>query len=394
MSDIHFYKSLKPLKLSVTQIFEASNFCDVPSSWHIIIADVKNSTEAVNDGRHNDVNLVAAGSLIVGLNIARNHTIDIPFFFGGDGGTMLVPAEILAEVIAGLKTHNQNSTKNFGLAMHIGSIPVNEITGAGHHVKIAKVQFGKDFNKAIVLGDGLQIAENLIKQSLPETDTKADVTELNLSGLECRWNRIQPPLQENEIVCYLIEANDPLKQIEVYHNVLIKIDEIYGSIEMRNPLSPDRLKLLLNFDKIKKELLVKYGRLKLNNFMKAYINTFIGRLYFRYNWKVNNLRGKEYLDQIISNADTLTIDGRINTIITGKMDKRIQFIEYLKDQENKGELIFGHHISKESVMTCYIENRNSKHIHFVDGADGGYTEAAKEFKNKLHSRSLPTPHIS
>ena len=37
-------------------------------------------------------------------------------------------------------------------------------------------------------------------------------------------------------------------------------------------------------------------------------------------------------------------------------------------------------ISRESVMTCYIENRNAKHIHFVDGADGGYTEAAKEIK--------------
>ncbi len=34
-------------------------------------------------------------------------------------------------------------------------------------------------------------------------------------------------------------------------------------------------------------------------------------------------------------------------------------------------------------MTCYIENRKSRHIHFVDGSDGGYTEAAKEFKMKL-----------
>jgi hypothetical protein len=52
-------------------------------------------------------------------------------------------------------------------------------------------------------------------------------------------------------------------------------------------------------------------------------------------------------------------------------------------QEKEGNLIYGHHISKESVMTCYIQNRNAKHIHFVDGSDGGYTEAAKEFKMKL-----------
>jgi hypothetical protein len=36
-------------------------------------------------------------------------------------------------------------------------------------------------------------------------------------------------------------------------------------------------------------------------------------------------------------------------------------------------------------MTCYIENRNNKHIHFLDGSNGGYTEAAKELKPKLQA---------
>ncbi|MBA4058110.1 MAG: hypothetical protein C0490_25560, partial [Marivirga sp.] len=58
--------------------------------------------------------------------------------------------------------------------------------------------------------------------------------------------------------------------------------------------------------------------------------------------------------------------------------------------ENEGKLFFGHHHSKESIMTCYIENMNAKHIHFIDGSDGGYTEAAKEFKQKLFS---PTRNV-
>lgn len=387
MSEVNFYTKLKPLTIPVTEVFKSGYFIDVPYGWYIIIADVKNSTAAVNSGRHNDVNLVAAGSLIVGLNIARNHDIEIPFFFGGDGGTMLVPEEMLAEVIAGLKAHNLNSIKNFDLQMHVGSTPIKDILDAGKTLRIAKVQLGKDFNKAIVLGDGLKYAEQLIKQSSIQ-NTEEEEGELNLTGLECRWDRVKPPSEENEIVCYLIEAINSEKQMDVYREVLLKIDEIYGSIEIRNPLSLDRLKLLLSFDKIKKEMKAKYGKWKINYFSKAFVNSFIGRFYFRYNWKVNNLRGKEYLKQLISNADTLTIDGRINTIITGKMDKRIRFVEYLTAQQNAGNLVFGHHISKESVMTCYIENRNSKHIHFVDGSDGGYTEAAKELKYKLKQIAL------
>jgi hypothetical protein len=63
----------------------------------------------------------------------------------------------------------------------------------------------------------------------------------------------------------------------------------------------------------------------------------------------------------------------------------LKLLEYLKEQEQKGLLLFGHHVSKESIMTCFIENRNNKHIHFIDGANGGYTEAAKELKPKLMS---------
>jgi hypothetical protein len=265
---------------------------------------------------------------------------------------------------------------------------VKQMITAGHSLKIAKVQFGKEFNKAIVIGDGLKYAEQIIKQNSITDKIDNDLSDLNLTGLECRWDRIKPPSEENEIVCYLIEAINPSEQISIYRDVLIKIDEIYGSIQKRNPLSPERLKLLLTFQKIKKETIAKYGRLKKNYFTKSFIETFLGKLYFNLNFKANNLRGKEYLNQLINNADTLTIDGRINTIITGKMNKRIELLNYLTAQQTAGRLIFGHHISKESVMTCYIENRNEKHIHFVDGADGGYTEAAKELKNKLQQLDL------
>ena len=383
MPGINFYKDLKTWKLPVTQVFNQHNFSNVPADWFVIIADIKNSTAAVNSGRQNDVNLIAAGCLIAALNIAKARQIEIPFFFGGDGGTLLVPGQLLNDVITGLYLHNLNSIKNFDLELHLGSMSMKDILDAGHFIKIAKVQFGA-YAKAILIGDGLKFAEQLIKHSPKEGNKESDNTdELNLTGLECRWDRIKPPAEENEIVCYLIESVNPAKQLEVYHDVLLKIDEIYGDIQKRNPLSLERLKLLLGFNKIKKEMLVKYGKWKIHFFITEFLKTFIGRFYFRYNLKIKNLRGLAYLTELISNADTLNIDGRINTIISGKMDKRIRFLEYLSIQEKEGNLIYGYHINTESIMTCYIENRKAKHIHFVDGSDGGYTEASKEFKLKL-----------
>ncbi len=387
MPGVNFYKDIKPLTLPITDVFKPQYFRDVPSDWFIIISDVKNSTGAVNEGRHNDVNLVAAGSLVVVLNIAKARNIQIPFFFGGDGGTLLVPEQLLNEILIGLSLHNANSKKNFGLELHIGSRQVKDILPGGHFIKLAKVEFGRGLNKAIVIGDGIKVAEQSIKQSAEKTNTVVeDSDELNLTGLECRWDRIKPPTEENEIVCYLTESVDPLKQLEVYRSVLLKLDEIYGSIENRSPLSLDRLKLLLNFQKIRKEMLAKYGRWKTNYFTFSFLKTIIGKFFFKFNLNFQNLSGREYLSQLISNADTLVIDGRINTIISGKKDKRIRLLNFLSEQEKNGALVYGYHISKESVMTCYIENRNAKHIHFVDGADGGYTEAAKKLKQKLKQK--------
>jgi hypothetical protein len=389
LSSQNFYRDIEALKLPITDVMRQHHFSDVPSDWSVIIADVQNSTAAVAAGKHNDVNLVAAGGLIAALNIAKEKNIEIPFFFGGDGGAVLVPEQIAEAVLKGSSLHNENAKKNFGLSMHIGSLSIKAITTAGASVKIAKVELGQSFHKALIIGDGLKYAEHQIKLA-----TRKDIAPvlnpytLDMSGLECRWDKVKPPGSENEIVCYLVEARDQVNQVDVYRDVLVKIDEIYGSLESRNPLSLNRLKLLLNLQKIQKEMQVKFGAWKIGYFVATILRTFLGLFYFGFDLKLGPLRANEYLSQLIANADTLTIDGRINTIISGKSEQRKKLLDYLSTKENEGCLVFGHHLSKESIMTCYIENMDAKHIHFIDGSDGGYTEAAKELKQKLSVLAL------
>lgn len=354
----------------------------------MIVADIQNSTAAVESGRHNDVNIVAAGSLIVALNIARQMNVEIPFFFGGDGGSLLAPQHLVDPILAGLYIHNFNCQKNFGLTLHIGSISVTDVQADGRNLKIAKMLAGTGLSKAVLVGDGLIYAEHKIKSLSTYRQSEPATRELNLTGLECRWDHVKPPHDENEIVCFLIEAIDPLKQLDVYREVLTKLDETYGTLESRSPLSLERLKLLFDFEKIKKEILIKYGRWRVGHFLTTLFQTLLGPLFFKYNLKFDNIGGRDYLLQLISNADTLIVDGRISTIVSGNSEKRIQFITSLNSLEKQGVLIFGHHVSKESVMTCYIENRNAKHIHFIDGSDGGYTAVAKKFKSKLASFRL------
>jgi len=389
----NFYRDIKALNLPITEVLREQHFSDVPHDWFVVIADVKNSTGAIAEGRHNDVNLVAAGSLIAALNIAKEKSIEIPFFFSGDGGAVIVPESIVNEVLNALARHNENIQINFGLTMHLGSLCVKDIFAVGAKVKIAKIQLGQSFNKALLVGNGLKYAEQQIKNKSGVPTQNADTTDiLNMAGLECRWDKVKPPADENEIVCYLIEAKDQTKQADVYRDALTKIDQIYGSIESRSPLSVSRLKLLLNLKKMEKEMKAKFGGWRIGYYISTFFENLLGIIFFALNLKIGTMRGNDYLAQLVSNADTLTIDGRINTIISGSTEKRKLLLEYLKAQEKAGTLVFGHHMSKESIMTCYIENMNSKHIHFVDGSDGGYTEAAKELKAKAAVAASQTLH--
>lgn len=60
--------------------------------------------------------------------------------------------------------------------------------------------------------------------------------------------------------------------------------------------------------------------------------------------------------------------------------------ERLSAEHRAGRLCFGIHTSDTALMTCVIDGYDGNHVHFVDGADGGYALAAKELKGQLKAR--------
>ena len=73
-------------------------------------------------------------------------------------------------------------------------------------------------------------------------------------------------------------------------------------------------------------------------------------------------------------------------VISGTSEQRKLLTKYLNNLEKDELIIYGIHVSNTSVMSCYVRNRNAKHIHFVDGGSSGYTRAAKVLKEKMKKR--------
>lgn len=374
-----FYKDLPSNKIRLGDLLiNEKLFQQVPADWHVIITDIKGSTGAVMGGKHEQVNLIATGSIVTVLNIAFNLNVSTPFFFGGDGATFIVPPNIINKVMQALAQYKVNTLNNFNLELRTGTVSVRDIYAKGYHLLIAKFSSSRSFSIPVLLGNGLNYAEKIIKGDDALLSGHSDQEEeLDLSGMQCRWDRIAPPKDKEEIVTLLIVAGDDKKQSASFAMVMNKIDEIYGPPRSRQPISVSQLKLKTTFNKLGEEMRFRLGQVKWLQLVKEWFTTLYGYIYFR------TQSGRKYLKSLVEMADTLVIDGKINTVISGTIIQRRQLQQVLDKLEQEGMIKYGLHISTASIMSCYVRDLKDGHIHFVDGSEGGYTQAARILKAKL-----------
>lgn len=378
-SNHNFYDKMPVNRIQLSKLLLAdSAFELVPLDWTVIITDIKGSTAAVMSGSSEIVNYIATGSIVTLLNLAFKANISIPFFFGGDGATFIVPS-ILVEVAQNkLITYQDNVLKNFGFDLRVGSVSVQALYEQGHEIKLSKFGLTAHFSIPIVLGNGLNYAEQIIKGKDYRLNNDKDADEeLDLEGMQCRWDKISAPGDLNEILTLLVIVPDVNRQAISFSKVIKSIDDIYGEIKNRQPISIEKLKLNSTFDRIKIEMRNTIGKIKILSMLKTWLATSIGKLYFL------TRSGKKYLIRLVEMSDTLVIDGKINTVISGNENQRIRLMKVLDSLERKGEILYGSYVSNASIMSCYVRDMKNEHIHFVDGADGGYTKAAAILKGKL-----------
>lgn len=374
-----FYSRLPVNRIPLSDLLTEDHlFYSVPEDWHVIITDIKSSTAAVQGGLHETVNLIATGSIVAVLNISYKANITIPFFFGGDGATFIVPPVVVDTAMRALQRYRNNMQQDFNLELRAGTVPVKAIYALGHELKITKFSSSGNFAIPIVLGDGLNYAEKVIKgEDYLLGELEAPDHELDLTGMMCRWDKIKPPENNFEVVTLLAIAGEGVKQSTAYKQVISRIDEIYGTPQKRQPISVAKLKLKTTFRAIKLEMRMKFGNTKLFQLVEDWFTALMGYFYFQ------TKNGKNYLNRLVEMSDTLVVDGKINTVITGTEQQRLQLQEALNALEEEGEIKYALFVSNESVMSCYVRDLKDDHIHFVDGAEGGYTKAAGVLKLKL-----------
>jgi hypothetical protein len=97
--------------------------------------------------------------------------------------------------------------------------------------------------------------------------------------------------------------------------------------------------------------------------------------------KVGNFVPKNYVQQVVENSDFRKYDDGLKMILdcTEELERALK--ERLESAASAGILRYGLHRQDAAMMTCFVPSvMRSDHVHFIDGARGGYATAATALK--------------
>ncbi|EQA63490.1 DUF3095 domain-containing protein [Leptospira alexanderi] len=389
----NFYKYLPALS-SFTEIIEPSNYFTVPDDWNIVITDVVNSTDAIRNGHYKDVNIAGGITAMAVSNIMGD--MDYPFLFGGDGMTLLLPDSLLSAVKDILFSIRESVKSNFGLKLRVGIVNVGELKKSGKELKLCKLKISEFYNQAILTGNALDMAENLIKNNdltnpyiIPLTHKpkiKPDFT-----GFTCRWQDI--PSHRGETVSFIIKMNSSsvASDQELLKIVLDQVGVLLGNDVEIHPLKEEKIKVDLSGKYFRKEAAVHSGSRKgifhFLKMLKIKIEGITLNLAINTQWKfgpkVNGMELRELRKSQVLASDFRKYDGTLKMVVACDSDSRESFLKFLEDLYKQGKLFYGYHVSDRALMTCALHEGSVREVHFVDSADGGYALAAIQLKEQI-----------
>ncbi|HEY7987534.1 MAG TPA: DUF3095 domain-containing protein [Methylophilaceae bacterium] len=384
----NFYKNLPALS-SFAEATDSDMHAQVPDDWWIVIADVIGSTKAIEAGAYKSVNTVGVACIAAVVNVDRS--ISLPFVFGGDGATFVIPDCMRGRVMMALRQAQQLARVSFGLGLRVGLMRVGDLTGAGYWVKLAKVQLSDFMTQPTFSGRGWEEAERLVKT--PDAAGVVRVEEDNgeadgsFEGFECRWRGV--PSFNGHKLSLLVAAvsRDAAENLATYHQVLGQIQTIYGDVSSYHPLQADKMQLAFDPSLLSHEWRVRTLGLaaakRIGYFFKMLLTNAAGRYLFSRNLDTKAVKWSGYRQELVENSDFRKFDGMLRMVMDGSEEQSTRLQAYLEQQYRKNALVYGMHKSREALVTCIVQSYNGNHLHFVDGSDGGYALAARELKQRL-----------
>jgi Protein of unknown function (DUF3095) len=369
-----FYGSL-PVFDDFAAAVRAANHAPLPDDWALGFADVVGSTKAIAEGWYKAVNFVVAGAIAAVANSLGQRSF--PLVFGGDGAAFAVSVSdsgIAGRALAALAAF---SRAEFDLDMHVAMLPVREIRAAGHDVRVARFAASERCIYAMVSGGGLSWFEERAKRGEYALDPAPPNARPDLAGLSCRWGLA--PAKRGLLLSLIVapRGDDPRYPVLIEEIVRMADDGVAAG----RPVTPDMLGMADPGAAIALEAsaLKSTGASALKARVQVAASYAVGATFHRFKLKAGGFDAAVLAADVAAAADFRKFDDRLRMTLDcslGFADALEARLAAADDFADWG--LFRQKAAQITSLVPTIAERGP--IHFVDGAEGGYTMAASALR--------------
>ncbi len=382
-----------PTQPDLRTALRADSLVEITGAWHLAVCDLKNSTEACRKGLYREVNAVAVAFITALKNLIDKD--ECAFLFGGDGALVLVPSEFKQAAEQTIAEVAHMAKASFYLDLRVGLVSLEALQKQGVSLLLGRYRSSAVLRPFVFGGGAAGLAERMLKQGelpLPNQSSAGRQVSAKFDGLECRWERI--PSGKAETVSWIFKSFAPtkLEEFEDFARVVDLVGEVYGDRQEYHPLAEQNLNLTQNGKLLNPEFRIRSFHLP-SIFRSAYfwflrLQCFLGNLLMRNRIKAGGVDWGNYKSDLLANSDMCKVDDALCMVVAGSAAQREDLLNRLSGAFAKDQVLWGTCVSDAAFVTCLINSYERKHIHFVDGANGGYAEAAADLKQKLRELGL------
>jgi len=347
-----FYGSI-PVFRSFSSLMDPALYSPLPDNWTIGVADIVESTRAIAEARYKAVNMAGASVIAAVTNALAGR--EFPFVFGGDGASFAVSPGDLERAREALAATAIWVEESLNLVMRVALVPVAAVRAQGLDVRVARFGPSSNLSYAMFSGGGLGWAEAAMKRGEFAVAAAAPGTQPDLSGLSCRFEEI--PSTRGLILSVLVV---PAR----------------AAAPMVPPQGPP---LKWPPAGIEYEARAMRGGALFRRRAFVLANTLFAYLVMRFGITVGGFVPKTYVQQVVENSDFRKYDDGLRMILDCTPELERALTQRLA--ASSGIARYGLHRQDAAMMTCFTPSvMRSDHVHFIDGARGGYASAATSLK--------------
>jgi hypothetical protein len=366
-----------PVFRGFSSLMDPALYSALPDDWSIGVADIVESTKAIAEARYKAVNMAGASVIAAVANALEGR--EFPFVFGGDGASFAVSPDDLARTRDALAATAIWVEESLNLMMRVALVPVAAVRAQGFDVRVARFGPSPNLSYAMFSGGGLGWAETAMKRGEFAVPAAAPGTQPDLTGLSCRFEEI--PSVRGLILSVLVvpaRGADPPAFRKLIEDVITLVER---SPDAGRPVPPGGPPLRWPPAGADFEARAARGGSLLKRRAAVLTFTLFAYLIMRFGISVGGFVPKTYVRQVVENSDFRKYDDGLRMILDCTPELEAALTRRLTLAASAGVVRYGLHRQDAAMMTCFTPSAlRSDHVHFIDGARGGYASAATALK--------------